>query len=150
MRFLAHLSTTCSRGAVRVVRCPSSVVLRASSTISLNIFSCQTTGPIWTKLGRNVPWEVLFKNFFTEFDSIKNSGCHGNEIEFLSNSLKIFSSESIGPILKYFHRNVPYVTLFKDCSRNFDRPQNMALVNGGVLRYRDMKKFLKSLLLRNC
>ena len=32
---------------------------------------------IWTKLGWNVPWEVL-----TEFDSIKNSGCHGNKMEF--------------------------------------------------------------------
>ena len=46
--FLAHLSTMCSRGALRVVRCPS-------STISLNIFSSQTAKPIWTKLGRNVP-----------------------------------------------------------------------------------------------
>ena len=61
LRFLAHLSTTCSRGAVKVVLCPMSfvrrpscVVRRASSTISLNIFSFQTAGPIWTKLGRNV------------------------------------------------------------------------------------------------
>ena len=44
--FLAHLSTTCSRGAFRVVRCPSS---------DFNIFSSQTAGPIWTKRGRNVP-----------------------------------------------------------------------------------------------
>ena len=28
--------------------------------------------------------------------------------------------------------------------------KNMALVNGGFLHYRDMKKFLKNLLLRNC
>ena len=53
--FLAHLSTTCSRGVFRVVQCLSCVVLRGSSTISLNIFSSQTTGQIWTKLGRNVP-----------------------------------------------------------------------------------------------
>ena len=59
--FLAHLSTTCSGGAFRVMRCLLSVVHSASSTISLNIFSSQTAGPIWTKLGRNVPWEVLFK-----------------------------------------------------------------------------------------
>ena len=32
-----------------------SVVRRVSSTISLNIFSSQTAGPIWTKLGRNIP-----------------------------------------------------------------------------------------------
>ena len=44
--FLAHLSTTCSRGAFRVVLCLSSVVRLASSKISLNIFSSQTAGPI--------------------------------------------------------------------------------------------------------
>ena len=95
-QFLAHLSTTCSRGAFRITWYPSSVVCRASSTISLNI-SSQTTRPIWTKLGKNVPW----------------------------------------------------VTLFKNCSRNFDLSINMALVNGGFLHYTDMKKFLKYILLRN-
>ena len=39
--------------------------------------------------------------------------------------------------------------LFKNCLRNFDLSINMALVNGGFLHYMDMKKFLKSLLLRN-
>ena len=62
-------------------------VRRVLSTISLNIFSSQTTGPIWTKLGRNVPWEVLFKI------------CSQN-LNFLSNSLKIFSSKTAGQILK--------------------------------------------------
>ena len=42
------------------------------------------------------------------------------------------------------------MTLFKNCSRNFDPRKNMALVNGGFLHNRDMKKFLKNLLLRNC
>ena len=52
--------------------------------------------------------------------------------------------------LKLLHRNVPLVTLFKNCSRNFDPSINMALVNGGFLHYKDMKKFFKNLLLRNC
>ena len=39
--------------------------------------------------------------------------------------------------------------LFKNWSQNFDPSINMALVNGGFLHYRDMKKFLKNLLLRN-
>ena len=43
-----------------------------------------------------------------------------------------------------------WVTLFKKCARNFDPPINMALVNGGFSHYRDMKKFLKNLLLGNC
>ena len=61
--------------------------------------------------------------------------------------LKNLLSETVGQILKEFHRNVPLVTLFKICSRNFI---NMALVNGGFSHYRDMKKFLKNYLLRNC
>ena len=40
--------------------------------------------------------------------------------------------------------------LFQKCSRNFDTSINMSLVNGGFSHYRDMKKFLKNLLLRNC
>ena len=40
--------------------------------------------------------------------------------------------------------------LFKNCSQSFDPSINMALVNGGFLHCRDMKKFLKNLLLRNC
>ena len=62
---LAHLSTTCSRELLEspgVCRTSFVVVVHLlSSTISLNIFSFQTAVPIWTKLGRNVPWEVLFK-----------------------------------------------------------------------------------------
>ena len=39
---------------------------------------------------------------------------------------------------------------FKKCSRNFDPSINMALVNGGFSHSRDMKKYLKNLLLRTC
>ena len=39
--------------------------------------------------------------------------------------------------------------LVKNCSRNFDWPKSMALVNGGFLHYRHMMNFLKNLL-RNC
>ena len=91
--FLAHLSTTCSRGAFRVVMCPS-------STISLNIFSSQTAGPIWTKLGRNVPWNVLFKICSQNLIPSKTLVPMATKLNFLSNSLKIFSSEIAGPILK--------------------------------------------------
>ena len=63
--------------------------------------------------------------------------------------LKTFFSETAGQILKLFHRNVPLLTLFKYCRLNFDQSINMALVIGGFLHYKDMKKFLKNLLLRN-
>ena len=57
--FLAHLSTTCS-GELLGWSCV--LICRTSSTISFTIFSSRTAEPIWTKLGWNVPWEVLFKN----------------------------------------------------------------------------------------
>ena len=62
---------------------------------------------------------------------------------------KLFLSKTAFQILKLFHRNVPWVTLFKNCSQNFDLSINMALVNGGFLHYTDMKKCLKNLVLRN-
>ena len=46
-------------------------------------------------------------------------------------------------------QNVPWVTLFKTCLPNFDLSINMALVNGGFLHYRYMKKFLKNFFLQN-
>ena len=69
---------------------------------------------------------------------------------FLANSLKIFSSETASRILKLFYRDVPWVTLFKTCSWNFDPSKIVALVNGGFLHYTEMKEFFKNLLLWNC
>ena len=69
---------------------------------------------------------------------------------FLANSLKIFSSETASRILKLFHRDVPWVTLFKNSSWNFDPSKIVALVNGGFLHYKEMKEFFKNLLLWNC
>ena len=109
----------------------------------LNIFSSQTAQPIWTKLGRNVPWEVLFKNCSQNLIPSKTLVAMVIKWNFLSNSLKISSPGIAGPILELFHRNVPWVNLFKKCLRNFDPSINMALVNGGFLHYMDMRKFLK-------
>ena len=106
--FLAHLSTTCSRGAFRVTGCPSCVVNN-----SLNINNFLTAEPIWTKLGRNVPWEVLFKNCSQNLILSKTLVAMATKWNFLANSLKIFSSETAGRIFKLFHRDVPWVTLFK-------------------------------------
>ena len=98
--FLAHLSIEGSRGAFRMVMCSSSVLRRASSPISLNIFSSQNAGPIWTKLGRNVPWEVLFKNYSQYLIPSKTLVAMATKWNFLSNSLKIFSSGTAGRIVK--------------------------------------------------
>ena len=73
---LAHLSTMCSTGAFRVVRCPSSVVN--------NFFKQLLLPNHWANLDQ--AWQECslggpLQKLFTEFDSIKNSGCHGNKIE---------------------------------------------------------------------
>ena len=77
--FLAHLSTTCSSGAFRVVRCPSCVIN--------NFFKHLLLPNRWANLDQT--WQECslgrpLQKLFTEFDSIKNSGCHGNKIEFLA------------------------------------------------------------------
>ena len=97
---LAYLSTTCSRGAFRIALCPSSVVHHGSTTISLNINSSQTTGPIQTKLGRNVPWVVCFKKYFQNMIPSQTLVAMATKWNFLRNTLKIFSDETAGPILK--------------------------------------------------
>ena len=45
--------------------------------------------------------------------------------------LKKIFSETPGPILKSFHRSVPWVTFFKTCLRNFDMLENMGKGGGG-------------------
>ena len=111
----------------------SCVVRRVSSTISLNIFFSQTTGPIWTKLGRNVSCEVLSENYSQNLIPPTTLVAMATKWNFLSNSLTVFSSETAGQILKQFHRNVSRVTLFKNCLRHYDPSINMALMNGGYL-----------------
>ena len=64
--------------------------------------------------------------------------------EILENS---YFSETADQILKKVHRDVPWVTLLKTCSRNFDLPRNMAQVNWGYNM--EMKNFLKIHLLWN-
>ena len=85
--FVVHLSTTCSRELIGW-----SCVCHAwyMSTISLNIFFSQTAGPIRTKLGNNVPWEVLFKTCTQNLIPSKTLVALVTKCNFLSNSLKIF------------------------------------------------------------
>ena len=82
----------CLGEASRVTLGPSSILRRlsvvvrlASSPIPVNVFFSQKTGQFLTKLGKNVPWRVLLvlvKEKLTEFDFIKNFGCHGKQLEF--------------------------------------------------------------------
>ena len=79
--FLAHLSTMCSGGAIVTGHRQASVRPSVRPlTISLKIFSSKTRRPILIKLGRNVTWMKLYKKLLKEFNSNKNSGCHGNKM----------------------------------------------------------------------
>ena len=71
------------RGAFRVVRCLSCVVN--------NFFKHLLLPNHWANLDQT--WQECsfgghLQKLFTEFDSIKNSGCHGNEIEFFKQFFK--------------------------------------------------------------
>ena len=125
-----------SRGAFRVVMCPSCVVNNFFKHLLLpNHWA--NLDQTWQECSLGGPLQILF----TDFDSIKNSGCHGNEIEFLAPlavgqrayvmvccrpvvrpsvcvltvSLNIFFSETMCRILMKFHRNVPAMVLFRIC-----------------------------------
>ena len=74
--FLAHLSTTCSRGAFRVVMCPSCVINNFFKHLLPN--GRPNLDQTWQECSLGGP----LQNLLTEFDSIKNSGCHGNEMKF--------------------------------------------------------------------
>ena len=76
------------------------------------IFSSQTSGPVGTMLGRNVSWEVLFRICSQNLIPSKVLVVRSTKWNFSAIFLKkIFSSETAGLILKYVHRNVPWVTL---------------------------------------
>ena len=78
---LAHRSTTW--GAFRVVKCLSCVVN--------NFFKHLLLPNRWANLDQT--WQEcslggVLQKLFTEFDSIRNSGCHGNETEFFKQFFK--------------------------------------------------------------
>ena len=81
-----------------MARCLSCVHLAVHAsvrvlTFSLNIFFSETIYRILMKFHRNGP----LQNFLKEFDSFKNSCCHGNKTENFLKSLKIFLSDTIMP-----------------------------------------------------
>ena len=60
----------------------------------------KSAAPIWTKLGRNVPCDVLFKICSQNLIPSKTLVAMATKWNFLSNALKFFSSGNIGQILK--------------------------------------------------
>ena len=70
-----------------MVLCPSSVINY--------FFSSQTAEPILTKLGRNVPWEVLFKNCSQNLIPKKTVVARQQNGIFLSNYLRLSPLEPL-------------------------------------------------------
>ena len=100
----------------------------------------------WQECSLGGPLQKLF----TEFYSIKNSGCRSNEIEFFKHFFKNLLLWNRWSDFEIISWECSFGDPFQKCSRKFDPPKNMALVNGDFSHYRDMKKFLKNLLLRSC
>ena len=78
----------------------------------------------------------LFQKLFATFWSVNKYGsCQWGLLALYRHEeiLKKSSPETAGQILKWFHRNVPSVTLLKSYLWNSDLSINMVLVNGGFL-----------------
>ena len=84
----------CSRGTFRVVRCPSCVVNNIFKHLLPNCWA--NLDQTWQECSLGGPLQKLF----TEFDSIKNSGCHGNEIEFF---LAILLKSTLKPMVRFWN-----------------------------------------------
>ena len=91
--FVAHLSTTCSRGAFRVAIRPSCVVSNFFKYLLPNRWA--NLDQTWRECSSGGPLQKLF----TECDSIKNSGYHGKEIEFFKQFFK--KSSPLEPLVRF-------------------------------------------------
>ena len=95
---------------------------------------------------------TLYQDCSSHLDSSKNmaasSGAYFN-LYYLYRKLKIFLSETTGPISIYFCRNVPLVILYQGCSSHLDSSKYMAARGHGLFSlYIYVEKF-KNLLVRN-
>ena len=63
-----------------MARCPSCVRPSVGAlTFSLNVFFSETTCRILIKMSQKCSCHSPLQNFLKEFDSFKNSCCHGNK-----------------------------------------------------------------------
>ena len=123
--FLAHLTQRVMWGIAITWR-PLSVV--RPLTFHILIYSSETTGPNWTKLGRKHLYKVLYK--VSSFRPIPptNMAAKGNSCFWLANVKKIFSSETAWPNGANHGRKHLCKILYKTSSFNSIRPTNMAAV----------------------
>ena len=82
MVFFSSAEHNMLKGSFRVVMCPSCVINNFFKHLLPNCWA--NLDQTWQDCSLGGPLQKLF----TEFDSIKNSGCHGNEIEFFKQFFK--------------------------------------------------------------
>ena len=73
---------------------------------------------------------------FRPFGFVKKHGRQGAGLifpKYLYRKLKIFLSETTGPISIEFCKNVPLVILYQDCSSHLDSSKNMAARGRGLI-----------------
>ena len=118
------------KGHVSYCHHEMSVVSRPSFSFHILIFSSETSGSIWTKLGRNGPWVVLFRILSDDparqprwppWLKIENS----QKI-----SLKNFFSEITWPIGTELCWDHPWVVPFHDCIWRPHSPTKLAAMHG--------------------
>ena len=88
---------------------------------------------------------------FKPFGFVKKHGRQGAGLIFpiYLYSLKIFLSETTGPISILFYRNVPLVILYQDCSSHLDSSKNMTARGRGLFSLYIYLENFKNLLVRN-
>ena len=99
------------------------------------IFLSETTGLISIKHCRNVSYVTLYQGYASRRDSSRNRGARGRglfPIYLHRKTLKVFFSETTGPISLQLGKNVSLVTLYQDCSSNHDLSKNMAASGWGL------------------
>ena len=79
--------------------------------IPIFIFFSETTKQIWTKLGRNVHWMVIYKILVFGTDLKSNMAARAHNVFWLAEILKIFLLETTKPIELWLCRNDHWVVL---------------------------------------
>ena len=120
--FLAHLSqrlkvSYCDRSSSVVrpsFRRPSTfcfkqhLLLNCLANFDKTLQGCSLGGPL--------------SNLFKELNSMWNSGCHGNGDE----NFKNLFSKTTAQISKWFGKDVPWLSVYQDCSNYLDPWKNLA------------------------
>jgi hypothetical protein len=90
------------------------------------LFTFENPQPNELKLGRKHLWKVLSKECIFCYDQLPNMAVTGNSCFWLTNFLKIFSSETAWPYELKLSRKHLWDVLYDDCSFRPDRLTNMA------------------------